>query len=305
MFCGISFVLLLFSPIYVYMHWKSFTLLFFFLLKFHNYSGCGSQTKTHYPTPAQYDLNTPYIMNLNGDLSEISGISFYPKDSSIFSIVDEAGTLYKTYLNRKGYTEKWHFNKKHDYEDVVLKDSTFYVLISNGNIEKLRFRGRDVTTTKDIFPNADKNDNEFESLYYDDQYGKFILLCKNCGDDDKSAVSAWGYSPDSGTFTPRVYTIDVTTIAKKLQVDKLHFKPSAAAINPATNELFILASVNKLLLIADRNGHPKEVYELNPRIYKQPEGLAFTPTGDLLISNEANDYGTGTLLILKRKPTGK
>jgi len=39
---------------------------------------------------------------------------------------------------------------------------------------------------------------------------------------------------------------------------------------------------------------------LDPLIYRQPEGIAFTPWGDLLISNEAGDkYGTSTLLILK------
>ena len=37
--------------------------------------------------------------------------------------------------------------------------------------------------------------------------------------------------------------------------DKMKFKPSAAAINPLTHELFILSSVNKVIVIADKNGN--------------------------------------------------
>ena len=90
-------------------------------------------------------------------------------------------------------------------------------------------------------------------------------------------------------------------IKKKLKEKKIHFKPSAVAINPKTNELYILSSVNKLLVITDRRGRVKEVYPLNPVIYKQPEGMAFTPWGDLLISNEAGESGNANILILKPK----
>ena len=74
--------------------------------------------------------------------------------------------------------------------------------------------------------------------------------------------------------------------------DKLHFKPSAATINPLTNELYILASVNKLLVVADRKGNVKDVYPLDPVTFNQPEGITFTPWGDLIISNEKGDEGS-------------
>jgi len=48
----------------------------------------------------------------------------------------------------------------------------------------------------------------------------------------------------------------------------------------------------------------KEAFTLNPAIFTQPEGISFTPSGDLIISNEAGDkYNTGTLLIFKLKKT--
>jgi hypothetical protein len=56
-------------------------------------------------------------------------------------------------------------------------------------------------------------------------------------------------------------------------------------------------------VITDRDGNFKNVFTLDDKIYKQPEGIAFTPKGDLIISNESHDEGSATLLILKRKLT--
>jgi uncharacterized protein YjiK len=86
--------------------------------------------------------------------------------------------------------------------------------------------------------------------------------------------------------------------------EKIKFKPSAAAINPVTDELFIISSVNKLLVIADRKGNPKQTYPINAGLFKQPEGITFTPEGDLIISNESADRGVANLLFFKynKKP---
>lgn len=294
--------------LYLYMHFKFFIALVF--LAIHFYTGCRSTDKKDkkkednkasvisFPTSKEYNLNNPVIINLPPELNEISGISFYPKDTSIFSIIDEDGILYKIYLNRNYQVASWVFDKKHDFEDVVLHDSIFYVLISNGDIEQLTFKGNVINTVKARFPNADELVNEFETLYYDDIKG-FVLICKQCEDDKKKAVSAYSYTLDSQKYSPS-FTINVTAIDEQVGEQKLHLKPSAAAINPVTNDLYILCSVNKLLVVTDREGNFKNVFALNDKIYKQPEGITFTPDGDMIISNEYNKSGSANLLILKR-----
>lgn len=266
---------------------------------------CSCQTKTPkaYPSPALYDLNHPEVYELPEGLSEISGMAYYPKDSSVFAIIDEDGLFYKISLNGSKTIQKWKFDKKHDYEDVVLQDSTFYVLISNGDIETLRFQGDSIITSKSNLSGASKKMNEFESLYYDHDLG-LVLLCKDCEEDGKKIVTAWGFSPDSSAYNPSLFAIDVKQVAEKLGVKKLELKPSAAAINPLTDELYILASINHLLLISDRKGNVKEVWQLDPHIYKQAEGITFTPAGEMLISNEAGEAGNANILIFKRKKKG-
>lgn len=267
------------------------------------YLSCDTQNQSKtLPTPALYDLNNPTVYSLPLALAEVSGLAYYPKDSSVFAIIDEAGLFFKIYLNGSGLIKKWTFDKRRDFEDVVRKDSSFYLLVSNGDVEILRFSGDSILTDKSVLSEGSKKVNEFETMYYDDSLG-IVLMCKECEDDKKEKVTTFIFSPDSMAYKEG-FSLDVKQISKLTGDEKLHFKPSAAAVHPQTNELYIIASVNKLLVIADRKGNVKEVYPLDGKIYKQPEGITFTPWGDLLISNEAAESGNANILIFKTKKKG-
>lgn len=283
---------------------KNLSLPIIALLILFGHQSCDSQKKSKpLPSPSLYDLNNPVVFDLPDGLREISGIAYYTKDSTVFAIVDEDGIFFKIYLNGNREIKKWKFGKGRDFEDVVMHDSTFYVLVSNGDIETLKFDGDSIITNRSDLAGASKKLNEFETLYYDDSLG-LVLICKDCEDDNKQTSTAWGFSPDSIAYNPSLFKINATKIAEMAGEKKLRFKPSAAAINPVTNELYIISSINKLLVIAGRNGDVKEVYHLDTKIYKQPEGITFTPWGDLLISNEAGESGNPNILILKPKKKG-
>ena len=282
---------------------RNYLIILFVFAKFHSYSGCTTNPNTVDLPCKEYDLKKPAILKLNDALLEISGISFYPKDSSVFAISDENGYLYKIHLNKSFLTQKWKFDKKRDFEDVFFMDSTFYVLESNGNIHSLNFSpaGDTIYSRKNSF-DSKKEKNEFESLYYDPGRASLIMICKDCKDDKKQSVSAWGFNIETGQYTPGIFKIDVTQIAKKIGKEKFKFKPSSATINPITGDVWILSAINQLLVVTDRQGNCKEVSTLDPAIFPQPEGITFTPWGDLIIASEAGDkYNTGTLLIFKLK----
>ncbi len=267
-------------------------------------AGCGaSGTKQPYTSPAEYDLNTPYKINISTQLDEISGIEFYTKDTSVFAIVDEEGWLYKFFLKSR-LIQKWKFGKNDDYEDLKLVDSTFYILNSKGDITRVFFTGGD-SLHADIFEFPESGNNEFESIYYDKETGLVNLICKDCTADKKAAVSIWSFNTKDGSFIQSPMSIDVSPIAQELDVSKVRFKPSASAVHPETGDIYMVSAVNKVLVIADKKGKVKEVHQLNPAFFKQPEGISFTPTGDLLISNEINLGEYASILIFKRKSVSK
>ena len=274
---------------------------FFFLI-----DACGSgQQIIKVKSPPGYDLGNPTVVHLNTDLDEISGICFYAKDTAVFAINDELGILFKIYLREKVEIDKWAFASGTDFEDIVLLDSTFYVLASKGKLFWFKFHTPDsmaIEHAKIKLP----GENEFETLYYDFTKRKLIMICKECKSDTKHEVSAFAFDPATKSFsTTPEYIINSDEIANLTGDKKVRFKPSAAAIHPITKELFIVSSVNKLLVKATTTGKITHVYRLDPKLFKQPEGLSFTPAGDLLISNESAEIDAGTILIFKYQPPKK
>ena len=78
------------------------------------------------------------------------------------------------------------------------------------------------------------------------------------------------------------------------------FKPAALAVHPITGQIFIISSVRKVLLAYNRNGTLEALWVLSEDLFRQPEGLAFLPNGDLFISNEGGN-GKATLLRFNYK----
>ena len=265
-------------------------------------SSCGRQ-QTSFRNPPAYDLNNSYVIKLPSELKEISGMAYYSKDNSLFAESDEKGCLYKIFLNKPNDIRKWKFSHKRDYEDVVLVDSVFYMLCNNGDIVALRFIDDSLTAREYTFPKQGKN--EFESLYYDDTLKKLVLICKECEGDDKAVVGAYSLDLQQYMYN-KAFAIDVQSLDAMIGPVTKRIKPSAATINPVTGQLYILSSINKLLIVASRNGVIDQVYSLNPSIFNQPEGIAFTPNGNLFISNEATEGRAATIMFYKlRKADAK
>jgi SdiA-regulated protein len=267
-------------------------------------ASCNSKKRAAYLSPPGYDFNKPYVYKLPEILDEISGVSYYPKDSSIFAIQDEKGWLFKIHLSSPLHVERWKFSSGGDYEDVALVDGTFYVLKSKGVVEKFKFLSGDSLSLQS-FPVPQAAKNEFETLYYDSTLHQIILICKNCEDDNKKQVTSWAFNPSRDSFSS-AFTIETESIRERLGEDT-RFKPSAGAIHPLTGELYVIASVNHALAIFNKDHSVKSIYKINPSLFKQPEGLTFTPKGDLIISNESAEKGTpADILFFKyNKPREK
>lgn len=257
---------------------------------------CGCEGKKKFPDTPNYKLSEPRVIPLPTALDEISGIAYYPPDTSVFAIIDEAGTLFKISLNDPQQIRQWSFDKKRDYEELVLIDSTFYVLVSKGDIVSIRFEGDSSIATKSDFGEGGKSKNEFESMIYIGN-NKLVIICKECKDDSKEVLSSYTYNISENVYTPFIQ-FDLKQILNDRQM-KGRFKPSGAAIHPFTKDIYIISSINKSLMITDSAGRYKASYELNPNLYKQPEGITFTPEGHMIISNEFADEGFGELLLFK------
>jgi uncharacterized protein YjiK len=264
------------------------------VLQFSYDSASGTATKTG---AGPYNFTSPdEKMELGKHLHEISGMAYIPDKDMMLAENDEKGDIFTLdYKNKNDKVNKIKFGGKGDYEDIVYTDTAIYMLVSTGGVVQVDTRDSSFTTKEFILPGEK---NEFEALYLDAEKKSLIMLCKECAHEKDEIRAAYRFDLATNTFDAApAYTIDIAEIQKMLNDDKAEFKPSAAGINPVNGKLYIIASVGKLLVIADKNtGKPEQVLRLDPVMYNQPEGMTFAPNGDLYISNEG---GEGIATILK------
>lgn len=258
-----------------------------------------------FSSPAGYDLEHPEKFNMPESLLEISGIAFYKgKADTVYSIQDEEGSVFRQKWGVK-HQKNVSFASKGDYEDIAIFNEKVFVLKSNGHLysfpfsETIKEKAEQVKVSKKLVPKG-----EYESLYADPETQKVYVLCKSCPVDKKKKTSTGyvlNYDLKLDSLIPEnTFSIDLEQIKKLNPKLKASLSPSALTKNPKTKEWYILASANKLLVIADENWKVKQVHRLNSSIYNQPEGIAFDNDMNLYISNEGDELTNGNILKFKK-----
>ena len=142
---------------------------------------------------------------------------------------------------------------------------------------------------------------EFETLFYNPVIDRLEMMCKNCEDDKKKTITIFTFNTSTNQFADSPTVINVSSIFKEMNEKPFHIKASGAAIHPFTGDIYVLSSVNKLLVILDKYHQVKSSYPLNPKLFKQPEGITFSENGTLIISNESAKAGPANLLLFRYK----
>jgi DNA-binding beta-propeller fold protein YncE len=267
-------------------------------------SGPGEEIVTEEKNAAagsSYLPGNPEIRELDNTLKEISGI-FYLKDGLFAAVQDEKGTIYTVDQGNGSIVGEINFAAPGDYEDITAYGDFYYVLRSDGTIYKVPKQGEASGTAVYTGPGGKM---EFETLYLDETKKKLVLICKECGGkkNDRS-ISAFSFDLSTGKFDEGpFFVLDLQEPANGAPGKNGKLKPSAAAIHPVENKLYVLCSVGSTLLVCDLRGKTEFAWPLDPGIYKQPEGLAFAPNGDMYLSNEAaKKNGKGNIMKLVYKP---
>lgn len=258
------------------------------------------QDDKQYTSPKGYNLESPEKFRVRQSMQEISGIVLAPDEHHILAINDEEGKIHSIDVSTNKPYPTSKFDKSGDYEDIATNGTEWFVLKSNGTLYHVNGM---FTDTVDATPYklGLRGKREFESLYFDSARNSLIAVCKNCEEDKlQGFTTAYRFDLPSMTYdSSPVYRIRVEDIARLTGGDVGHFKPSAAAIHPIEKRLYIVAAVNRLLVITDLNGKVQEAYNLRRRRFVQPEGISFAPNGDMYISNEASDESQANILKFK------
>jgi uncharacterized protein YjiK len=271
--------------------------------------------------PFLYDLDYPDEKYLLPDyLKEISGIVYF-KENRILCEQDEKADIYVFDLDKKEIVNKYSFGSDGDYEDIAVIDKTVYMLRSDGQIFEVKNFEKENRKVEKLKTGLSTKNNT-EGLAYDKSSNSLLIACKDSpsvknGDTYKGYKAIYKFDLgnlklDTEPFILvdlkrndsyknvnmfKKYSLMVAGKRRSMEWDS-GFKPSGIAIHPIYNEIYLIASVGKILIILDTDGKVLDLQNLNSRIFRQPEGICFSPEGDLYISSEGAG-GKGYILKFK------
>jgi DNA-binding beta-propeller fold protein YncE len=258
-----------------------------------------------------YSLGEPtHKYKLDNKLQEISALGWVAP-GKLYCVDDEEGILYTYDLQANEISAKARFWKDKDFEGIEAARQDVWALKSNGSLYKIshgKKDGKEYTT----FLN---DGNDTEGLAYQADKNRLLIACKGVPADkstDTKAIYAFDLNEEKLLKEP-AYTISLDQLEMYKAMNpvikaikgiqdffspgsNLSFQPSGIAVQPNSGDLYIISSVGKLLVVLDMNGNIQHIESLDPEVFKQPEGIAFSANGrKLYISNEGRG-GTANIL---------
>lgn len=221
-------------------------------------------------------------------LDEISGIVFL-EPGRFACVQDESGTIFVYNTNTAEIENEISFAGDGDYEGLAIAGESAYVVRSDGKIYEVKnWKSENPKTT--IYNTSLTEDHNVEGLCFDKKNNRLLLALKGQGPDSENYKGVYAFNLSSKKFVDEpVFQIDlkhpVFDGIKEEDIEKI-MRPSEIAIHPKTGNFYITDAKNPKILMLDATGEIVSSYALNEEDFAQAEGIAFSPSGDLFISNE-------------------
>lgn len=221
---------------------------------------------------------------LTFELREVSGITAL-SDNLLAMVQDEKGIIYIYDLDKGQVVNKLHFNDDGDYEDIELFNGVFYVLQSNGTIDKVSKAGQ--LLGQILAPHL-SIENDTEGLCYSESHNSLLVLCKEKAGKGfgKNSKAIYSVDLEKGKYSEQpVIIIDRADFLDKKKRKK--FKPSGLIVN-TNNELVLIDSKSSILATFSIQGN----YISHTRLdLPQPEGICIMPNSDVWVASEGIENG--------------
>jgi uncharacterized protein YjiK len=233
-----------------------------------------------------------HVWEVPAVLKEISGIVYYGPDRFI-CIQDESGTLFIYSTQTAAIEKEISFGDPGDYEGVTLVGKTAYVVRSDGTL----FEISTIDSAKpkvSSFSTPLTSRQNIEGLCYEPKQNRLLLSVKGEDPNSKAYKGIYAFDLKAKTLaTAPVFKIDLTDpVFESIQTKKknarkgVRMEPSDIAVHPHTGLIYVLDAAHSLLITMNAESAIQSMYHLPGKAFSQPEGLAFSPSGDLFISNE-------------------
>lgn len=240
-----------------------------------------------------YELKKPSkTYKLPKKYREISGVCLIPETDSLAFVQDEQVRVYEFDLSSNAISQ--HVKHKYgDSEDIVIIANTAYLLhagnrpaiykITDYNCGSAQYECYDLNLDIGYDP---------EGLCHDAKGNRLLIACKGSPIKGERCRKIFSFDLQSETkANAPVLIIDSRDFSDKT---KDTFNPSGIAIHPNGNDIYIVGTKGvKMIVCYGSNGEFKGAWKLDKKQFIQPEGIAFSESGDLIICSEGAEKQKG------------
>jgi len=239
--------------------------------------------------------NDPFVQWVLPDkLHEISGLAL-TADQRLFSVTDEEAIVYELDYHTGKLVKAFAIGQptvRADFEGIAVLNDTIWIMTSDGDLYSFLegADGQRVPYEKHRF--AFDSKCELEGLAADTSRNALILACKDAKKRKNRQIFVWSMSGE-----PLEFRIPEEAMADLIGTKRVNL--SAIEVDPDSGNWFVLAAKQKALF--ELSGEGKLVglvMRLDASRHSQPEGLAITSDGDLLVADEAG-AGPATLAVYR------
>jgi uncharacterized protein YjiK len=147
--------------------------------------------------------------------------------------------------------------------------------------------------------------NNTEGLCYDPVTKKLLIANKDDSglkNEKKSTKAVYSFDMASQKLDVNPFLIIKEKDFETIAGDKIKFNPSAIAVHPKTNDIYILSTRDtKCMAVFSRDGKLKSFKLIDEDLMPQPEGICFSSEGVLYISSEGKKGEPGNLFQFDKK----
>ena len=239
--------------------------------------------------------------NMPGVLQEVSGIA-YLGPNRFACVQDESGIVFIYNTATKEIEDEVDFASSGDYEGIAVVGKAAYVVRSDGKLFEIPdLLGNSSLPIKTYVTSLTAEQN-VEGLCYDKKQNRLLLAIKGSEPNSPDYKGIYAFNLDSKKLSNEpVYRIDLRDPAfanVNAKKGNALIQPSEINVHPVTGDIYITEATKPKLLILDSTGKIKTLLNLSSSEFSQPEGISFSPKGDLFISNEGKK-SAGNILQVK------
>jgi uncharacterized protein YjiK len=252
---------------------------------------------------AQPSLQVAETYDLPVQLKSVSAIH-YVAGGKLACLADDIGSIFMIDAETQKMEKEIPFGPPGDYEGIAVVNGNAYIACADGRILEITNFSEEERTVTEHGTHLTK-DEHLSGLCYDKRNKR--LLVSATGDENANgnykAIYSFLLSDKRMPVKPAIKIDLRSRVFNKQQPKRLQmmFQPSDLDINPVNGLLYVIDGTRSQLLRMRLSENIRDLSELDKEKFIQPEGITFTPSGELYIASKGLRDEPGILLRVRTK----